>query len=189
MNRALSEFYGDVLADCTDIRQPNEPQTSTNLAKDLQYYPTPQKIVDRVLSDILIRPDQTILEPSCGCGRFLDALQSYNVHALGVEVDLDRAKSCKDKGHNVLIGNFLELEPFGDFDHVIMNPPFYGRHYAQHVKHALQFLKEGGILTAILPITARYDHGLLDGKWLDLPVGSFSESGTHINTTVLTIKK
>ena len=44
-----------------------------------------------------------------------------------------------------------------------------------------------GTLTAILPATARYDHGLLTGHWLDLPVGSFSENGTNINTTVLTI--
>jgi hypothetical protein len=76
-----------------------------------------------------------------------------------------------------------------------MNPPFYGRHYAKHVLHALKFLKPGGTLTAILPITAR-EHGLLDHvvskrrysePWDDLPVGSFSESGTNVNTTVLTL--
>jgi len=71
---------------------------------------------------------------------------------------------------------------------VIINPPFYGKHYAKHVKHALKFLKAGGTLTAILPVTARYDHGLLDGHWEDLPVGAFRQSGTNINTTVLTIK-
>ena len=38
-------------------------------------------------------------------------------------------------------------------------------------------------------LTARYDHGLLDGSWHDLPVGSFSESGTNICTTLLTIRK
>ena len=70
-----------------------------------------------------------------------------------------------------------------------MNPPFYGKHYAAHVEHALGFLKPSGILIAILPITARYDHGLLKGSWDDLPVGSFSESGTNINTTILTIRK
>mgnify|MGYP001589829810 CR=1 FL=1 len=44
------------------------------------------------------------------------------------------------------------------------------------------------MLYAILPVTARYDHGLLEGHWEDLPVGSFSESGTNINTTVLRIR-
>ena len=41
----------------------------------------------------------------------------------------------------------------------------------------------------LVAATARYDHGLLDGYWHDLPVGSFSESGTNICTTVLTIRK
>jgi len=46
----------------------------------------------------------------------------------------------------------------------------------------------GGTLTAILPATARHDHGLLTGQWSDLPVGSFSESGTKISATVLTMR-
>ena len=53
--------------------------------------------------------------------------------------------------------------------------PLYGRHYAKHVRHALKFLKPGGTLTAILPATARYDHGELDDlhpRWDDLPVGA-----------------
>jgi hypothetical protein len=46
----------------------------------------------------------------------------------------------------------------------------------------------GGTLTAILPATARYDHGLLTGHWSDLPAGFFSESGTNTSTTVLTMR-
>jgi hypothetical protein len=98
----------------------------------------------------------------------------------------------------VLLGNFLDAAPTGDFDLVVMNPPFYGKHYAKHVRHAFEFLKPEGKLIAILPATARYDHALLDdlgrganygSRWSDLPVGAFSESGTNINTTVLTIFK
>jgi hypothetical protein len=104
----------------------------------------------------------------------------------GIEVDATRAAMTRAKGHTVLRANFLDTAPSGDFDRVIMNPPFYGKHYAKHVNHAMGFLKPGGTLTAILPISARYDHGLVDGGWDDLPVGSFSESSTNINTTVLT---
>jgi len=70
-----------------------------------------------------------------------------------------------------------------------MNPPFYGKHYEKHIRHAIKFLKKGGVLTAILPITAKLDHALLDdlnGRWDDLPIGSFSESGTNVNTTIFT---
>lgn len=105
---------------------------------------------------------------------------------MGVEVHEGRAREAREKGFPVAIANFLDTAPNPIFDHVVMNPPFFGRHYAKHVNHAVKFLRPGGRLTAILPATARYDHGLLEGSWDDLPVGSFSESGTNINTTVLT---
>lgn len=188
INRALAKYYGEVLADCPEER-PAKKRESTAVSKDLQYYPTPQKAVDYLASDLYRIEGRKVLEPSCGCGRIMDALRDKGADVFGIEVDAVRANECRAKGHNVLTANFLESEPTGDYDYVVMNPPFYGKHYAKHVKHALKFLKEGGVLKSILPITARYDHGLLDGKWFDLPVGSFRESGTNINTTILTIIK
>jgi Domain of unknown function (DUF4942)/Uncharacterised methyltransferase family (DUF6094) len=186
INRALAEYYGEVLADCSE-EKPTEQRASTAVSKDLQYYPTPAKVVERVLGGIYIQKGERVLEPSCGCGRFLDALRAASASVYGIEVDPGRAAQARAKGHPVLLANFLDTVPTGDFDRVVMNPPFYGQHYAKHVNHALKFLKPGGALTAILPATARYDHGLLKGRWDDLPVGSFSESGTNINTTVLTM--
>lgn len=188
INRALAEYYGDVLPDAHEDK-PDKKRESTAVSKDLQYYPTPQKVVERILSEVSDLDGKRVLEPSCGCGRFLDAIKSAGGIAIGYEVDHARANQCRAKGHNVITGNFLESIPTGDFDFVIMNPPFYGTHYVKHIKHALKFLKEGGELYSILPATARYDHGLIDGRWLDLPVGSFRESGTNINTTILTIRK
>ena len=187
INKALAEYYGEVLADCSEGK-PDQPRASTAVSKDLQYYPTPVEVVERVLREIYIEKGQRVLEPSCGCGRFMDALRKAGASVFGIEFDAGRAAEARAKGHYVHGANFLETVPTADFDRVVMNPPFYGKHYAKHVQHALKFLKPGGTLTAILPITARYDHGLLDGKWSDLPVGSFSESGTNINTTVLTMR-
>ena len=194
INLALAEFYGDVLADCpnADEARPSKRQ-STEVSKDLQFYPTPQAVIDRVLSDIDLR-GKRILEPSCGDGRIMDAMRKAGATACGVEIDRTRANICKDKGFGVIVGNFLEVIPNADlmFDAVIMNPPFYGRHYAKHVRHALKFIKPNGTLIAILPATARYDHGELDALrpyWRDLPIGAFSESGTNICTTVATIRK
>ncbi len=188
INRALAEYYGDVLPDVSE-EKPTERRESTAVAKDLQYYPTPVAVVNRVIDNILLRKGERVLEPSCGCGRFMDALRDAGAEVVGCEVDPTRAAICEAKGHRVLRANFLDTLPTPIYDHVVMNPPFYGKHYAKHIQHALKFLKPGGILTSILPSTARYDHGLVDGDWRDLPVGSFSESGTNINTTVLTIRK
>lgn len=188
INRALAEYYGDVLPDTTEEKT-NKKRGSTAVAKDLQYYPTPKKVVERIVSDLYDIKGKRILEPSCGCGRFMDALRGAGANVIGFEFDAGRANECREKGHKVMTVNFLETVPTGDFDYIVMNPPFYGNHYAKHIDHALKFLKSGGKLVSILPITARYDHGLVDGQWSDLPTGSFRESGTNINTTVLTIKK
>ncbi len=197
INKALAEYYGEVLPDCSE-EKPSQPRAGTAVSKDLQYYPTPAKVVDDVVSNMYQVAGKNVLEPSCGCGRFLDALRKAGANVYGIEVDFARAAQARAKGHSVLHANFLETVPTADFDFVVMNPPFYGKHYAKHVEHALKFLKPGGTLYAILPATARYDHGALDhvipkdrysSPWRDLPVGSFSESGTNINTTVLTIRK
>lgn len=65
-----------------------------------------------------------------------------------------------------------------------MNPPFAGMHYLKHIEKAIECLKPGGQLVAILPATAMYSHGKLPkgGWWYDLPIGSFKESGTNVNT-------
>jgi hypothetical protein len=206
INRALAEFYGDVLPDCpgADEDRPSR-RASTEVAKDLQFYPTPQAVIDRVLADIDGLRGKRVLEPSCGDGRIMDALRAKGAEAWGIEVDATRAAETRSKGHRVFCTNFLETggpaRPDLFFDLVVMNPPFYGRHYHKHVTHACRFLKPGGQLVAILPITARTDHGLLGPDWArangmkistytgrdgfkDLPVGSFAESGTNINTTV-----
>jgi len=70
-----------------------------------------------------------------------------------------------------------------------MNPPFYGRHYAQHVRHAYKFLRPGGYLVAVLPASARYDHKELEGEWQDLPVASFRDAGTNIPTVILRMRR
>lgn len=185
INMALAKFYGNVLPDTPD--EATTKQAGTAVAKDLQFYWTPDATVKRVLADIHPLEGQRVLEPSCGDGRFLDALRAKGASVFGIEVDPRRAAICRAKGHTVLGINFLETVPVEDFDLVVMNPPFYGTHHVKHVLHALKFLKPGGKLIAILPASARYDHKLLDGRWEDLPVGSFLESGTGINTTVLTM--
>ena len=193
INLALAEFYGDVLPDCQDDEdRPSKPRASTAVSKDLQFYPTPTKVVDDVIAEIHDLKGKRVLEPSCGDGRFMDALRAAGAIVIGCEIDPVRAAMCEAKGHNVMRTNFLTTEPTPSFDRVVMNPPFYGRHYAKHVKHAMRFLKPGGTLHAILPATARYDHGLLDDlrpSWRDLPIGAFSESGTNICTSIATIRR
>lgn len=184
INRALAEFYGEVLPDAEN-EEPLKPRASTAVSKDLQYYPTPPAVVERVLNELYLRPGQRVLEPSCGCGRFLDGLRTRGVEALGIEVHPSRAAEARQKGHAVRCTNFLDEPARPEFDLIVMNPPFYGRHYLKHVRHAADFLRPGGKLVAILPATAWYDHGEVKGSWRDLPIASFAESGTNVPTGYL----
>lgn len=184
INRGLAEFYGEVLPDA-EGDEPQQPRASTAVSKDLQYYPTPPAVVDRVLDAVYVRPGDKVLEPSCGCGRFLDGLRKRGVEALGIEVHPQRAAEARAKGHAVRCANFLAEPARPEFDAVVMNPPFYGRHYLKHVRHAAAFLRPGGRLVSVLPATAWYDHGELKGAWHDLPVGAFADSGTNVPTGYL----
>src|SRR5699024_8443436 len=119
VNLALSEFYGDVLPD----ENGGESTGSREVSKDLQYYPTPRSVTDRVLGNISIKSNCKILEPSCGDGRILDAISEAwpEANTLGIEVHGGRAEEARSKGHNVYTGNFLEVTPSADFDLVVMN--------------------------------------------------------------------
>lgn len=192
VNLALAEFYGDVLPDTPD--EPRAKRQSTAVSKDLQFYRTPDAIADRLVSHVTIRDGYRMLEPSCGDGSLLRAFRRYvlkhrlqNVGCMGIETHAGRAEKTRQAGFNVLTANFLQCSPVADFDLVLMNPPFYGKHYQKHVEHARRFLKPGGVVAAILPVTAYTDHGFVDRhNWRDLPTAAFRESGTNINTGIAT---
>lgn len=86
-----------------------------------------------------------------------------------------------------------------------MNPPFDRGRDCDHVRHAFEFLKPGGILVAVMSARAEFRedkrhralHEIVERcrpaygwrKWHDLPAGSFAHAGTNINTVILAIRK
>lgn len=192
INRALAEFYGDVLPDTPD--EDVTKAASTAVSKDLAYYPTPATVAERMVRDIYPMDGLRILEPSCGCGRILDAARAAFPEATlrGIEVHGPRAAEARGKGHTVQVANFLDVPPDPSFDLVLMNPPFVGQHWKKHLQHAKRFLRSRdrhrGQVVCILPASAWYDGHLTkkDGSWTDLPVASFAESGTNVSTGIFT---
>lgn len=197
INMALAEFYGDVLPDAEE--EDVKPRQSTAVSKDLQFYWSPNDVIERALDFAGVHDlrewrhntpqPSRILEPSCGDGRIMDAVRARGHNVFGIEYHAGRAAQARAKGHSVATSNFLEEPARPEFDIVVMNPPFYGRHYVKHVRHALRFLEPGGVLVSILPATAHYDHGELEGEWRDLPVASFAEAGTNVPTGLLKIRR
>lgn len=208
-NLQLAEYYGEVLPDATE-RGEVIRSSSTTLAKNLSFYETPKAVVNRMVKDVCLN-DAKVLEPSAGTGSIVEVLlKGWNCTVHAVEVDptrtammRGRVASFRDRVH-VQQANFLELHQNPIYTHVVMNPPFYGVHWMDHVMHAMGFLQPGGTLVTVLPSSFEFGdskrHDLFrawaleHSKWNrydmeDLPAESFAASGTRISTCVLTLYK
>lgn len=206
LNSELAAYFGSVLPDGVPTPEQNlrHKAQSTEVSKDLAFYPTPAKTVKWMLDEGVAEcvKGKSVLEPSAGEGAIVKALLPYTKEVTAVEVDPGRCSYLRQLPiKSVLNANFLGLTATPVFDVVVMNPPFVGTHYVSHVMHAYEFVVSGGLLFTILPATARYsetgDHAkfrewvdsLYSTQWTDLPAGSFKASGTNINTVMLRIRK
>lgn len=92
-----------------------------------------------------------VLEPSCGDGRFLQALPD-EVQALGVEIDPALAEQARvDTGRSIITGDFLTADIPGPVTHVLGNPPFDARLIHGFLERAHGLLEDGGSCGLLLP--------------------------------------
>ena len=195
INGALAEYYGEAIPN--DV-QTDKRQSSTEVSKDLAYYPTPKAVIDKMLRSVNFAKHHKVLEPSCGDGRILSAMRENGTSdILGVEVHSGRAAKSRAKGHSVINDNFLTLGYKDMFDIIVMNPPFSGKHYLKHMQAAWDALKKDGYIVALLPASAWYDKDKqkllkqIGGfrKYVDIKPGAFKESGTNVCTVIVQARK
>lgn len=203
-NRVLADYYGAVLPDAApaDVEKP----ITGELAKSLQFYRTPAAVVDKIVHGLWLPEGSRVLEPSAGDGAIVAGVLKYeHPHVDAIEVDAGRAAALGRFGRRVTVlpANFLRVPARAEYEAVLMNPPFYGTHWMDHVRHAYTFLRPGGILRAVLPATAEVgrssDHEAFRA-WAEersqyrrlsftaLPSESFAESGTRVQTVILELR-
>lgn len=215
VNKLLGEYYGEVLgagADAVEDDPLSRPNTS--LAKNLGWFPTPKGVADRAVAELSINwargwgnddpPTFKTLEPSAGEGALaraaLDHASNVNLDLTCVELHHDRAQTLRSQGLNVIEADFLQMTPEPIYDRIVMNPPFDGQRDIDHVAHAVRFLAPGGRLVAIMAAGVEFRQNkkseafralvaAMNGKMTDLPAGSFEESGTSVNTVLVTLNK
>lgn len=122
---------------------------------DNQFYPTPERLVDRMALKIDFKRVRSILEPSAGKGDILIALRDrMRLHGIYVdfidcvEIDPNLRAILKDKNYNVVGYDFLEYQTYTQYDLIIMNPPF--KDGEKHLLKALDMSKNGGQICCIL---------------------------------------
>ena len=169
-----------------------------SVRQELQQFYTPADLAARVITAADLKPGLRVLEPSAGRGAL--AAPAFLAGCLVHCVELDDRNVhllASTAFEQVVHGDFLECDPTeGVYDRVVMNPPFTKGQDIRHVMHAARFLKPGGRLVAIMSSTITFRKGRLFDEFrtfldlhrasvIDLPAGSFRESGTGVNTVLV----
>lgn len=177
-----------------------EKNAALRFAKIPGYFPTPAALVARMIEAAGLPDGSRVLEPSAGSGAIADALREAGHKVECIERHSSLCEILAAKGHNLIRGDFLEISTAGHFDAVLMNPPFEGGQDLEHVRHAFEAVKPGGRLVAIMGagVTFRQDKRFADfrawaeemgGEFVEIPAGTFKESGTGVASVMLSLRK
>ena len=146
-------------------------------------FPTPSDVADRLASYAELFECCMVLEPSNGTGRLMQAVERKEPTALVATIEQEPALAKYGSPGGHFVRDFLTAEHF-EFDRVVMNPPFNGGSDILHVQHAMQFVKPGGILVAIVANGPRQQKAFSSFEWLEeLPAGTFT--GTQARAAVV----
>ncbi|WP_193189055.1 DUF4942 domain-containing protein [Nisaea sediminum] len=208
VNKALGEFYGNPIPEEREAEADDGLAPKTALARNMGWFPTPEAVGKEVMHHapylVVNGEPKTVLEPSAGTGNLARLAVSAGAVVDCIELNTGRAQTLSESGlyRRVLPVDFLALRAAPDelYDVVLMNPPFDRERDIDHVLHALTHLKDGGHLVAVMSgATAfretkksRSFRAIIekhDGRFFDLPPGSFREVGTNVNTCILRLRK
>ncbi len=126
---------------------------------ECEFYPTPKKVIEKMLARLKIDQIGSILEPSAGKGDIVNAiiekheaqLSRYSNAKLDidtVEIDANLRHILKGKGYRVIHDDFLTLETHKRYSLIMLNPPFSAGD--KHLLKALDMQKNGGKIVCLL---------------------------------------
>ena len=149
------------------------------------FFPTPTDLAGRMVEMAEIQPGECVLEPSAGDGNIAGAIRAAGVEPDVVEISGQLREILEAKRFNLVGWDFLDVT--GEYDAIVMNPPFSGNADIAHVRHAYALLRDGGRLVSIVGEGAFFRMGKTEAEfreWLDelaaevitLPAGTFTDT-------------
>lgn len=116
------------------------------------FYPTPNTLIEKLISDIKIEEITSMLEPSVGKGNIVDYIVSKanNVRSNRrikldidcIEIDSNLRYLSQGKGYRIVHDDFLTYNTYKAYSHIIANFPFSeGEH---HLRKAIEMLEDSG---------------------------------------------
>lgn len=177
------------------------------------YFATPSNVAQDIFYDCNLDSipltAKRILEPSAGTGALAREVEAY-CQAKGIKATIDcceilprNQQKLQEQGFFVVCDDFLKYQSVSKYCAIAMNPPFSvegdALAYITHIEHAYSLLAAGGVLIAIAPSgfafrddkrTAQFRSFVEEhGTWRNLESKAFAESGTGVNTVVITLTK
>jgi type I restriction enzyme M protein len=179
---------------------------------------TPEVVTDFMVDIVDPKDGCNVLEYSCGCGAFLNALykKNPNINLTGIELSYDLAEiaSLCYPDANIIRGDALDfIEEFEErMNLVISNPPFgmpairkdfeVARRTSEQyfLEMAVRCLKPGGIVALVLPegIFSNPNCQMIRNWVIDrcyylatvsLPAETFFFAGTGVKTSIMLAQK
>jgi len=113
------------------------------------FFPTPQPLIDKMLSLALLEPGMQLLEPSAGLGHICRHVRQLGINPDCFELSPLLQSALLLQGFSVIGQDFLASTPTAIYDRILANPPFSRNGVARHSLHALDWLRPGGRLVTV----------------------------------------
>ncbi|URC15254.1 methylase [Paraglaciecola Antarctic GD virus 1] len=189
-------------SDATEIKMRLSGGEKIDDKKKFQFFATPSTLAKRLVEFAEVGPTDDVLEPSAGQGAILEHIPKCRSITV-VELMPENNKVLRKLGYPVWECDFLTLREHEigfKFDRIIANPPFTNNQDIDHITHMYSLLDDSGILVSISSnswrtglqkkqVAFRDWLNTQDRLVLDLPAGTFKESGTNVDANIIVIYK
>lgn len=132
------------------------------MLENKDFYPTPDKMIKKMVDGLNFKMIRTVLEPSAGKGNIVEYLQKEAKKVLGswtreenfldvdcIEKDQNLRHILKGNGMRVVHDDFLTYDTMKMYDLIIMNPPFSDG--CRHLLKAMEMQEiTGGAIVCLL---------------------------------------
>ena len=179
-----------------------------DVKKELQFFPTPNKIVKNMINLIYWKNGMKVLEPSSGLCNIAFNLPDMNLEVDCVEINkefIDKSIKTQPNNSNSYIFHNLDFMNFKanlcKYDVIVANPPFSKLQDIKHFNKMLDCLKPDGQLVCILSASSYDKNSSIKlrqefSKFVDencniefIEEGEFAESGTNVKTIMVHYNK
>lgn len=178
------------------------------------FFPTPVKVVDKMIETANLKPDSIMLESSAGTGRILDEARKI-INSLDnfvvIELNENRQQVLRSKGYHVDFGGTFEdslkdpeiLKKLKRCNKVVINPPFKNDMDVKHLLISYMVCADKADIVSIMQENSLYYNRSIHRVFKEflnligkdayevksLPAGSFKDELTTVDTVIIHIKK